>query len=250
MQNHGVLGVVTHCTKGHNPCSIVVRNFPKPTMLVLAHRGCHDRAPHNSMEAFVAAAASGADGVETDVRISRDGFPVLVHDRVVAHRTVKSMTKDEIESATGHEVPTLDEALARFPDLYWNVEIKTPDAIVPTLTALDRCVVSRLLVTSFHHEAVAAIARQRNIDCGLLVAERPLSLAGLIDPAGPLPRLRTLVWDFEVLDDDLAADARRRGWRNFAYGLETLEEHEACAAFNLDGIITDHVGLGMKADRR
>jgi len=201
------------------------------------------------MEAFAAAATQGADGVETDVRISSDGLAVLVHDRVVADRSVKDMTRREIESALGHEVPTLDAALVGFPRLFWNVEIKTVDALEPMLETLAHCQVSQLLVTSFHHPLVAAVAARLDIDCGLLVADRPLSVAALIDSAESLPRLRSLVWDFEILDRELVEEARRGGWRNFAYGMETSEEHDACAALGLEGIITDHVERGLREGR-
>jgi glycerophosphoryl diester phosphodiesterase len=48
---------------------------------VWAHRGASDLAPENSLEAFLLAAELGADGVELDVRLTRDGAPVIVHDR-------------------------------------------------------------------------------------------------------------------------------------------------------------------------
>src|SRR5262249_55708072 len=63
-----------------------------PRQLAIAHRGLHGRGredrgggpevPENSLAAFERAAAAGADGIETDVRLSRDGRPVLFHDRL------------------------------------------------------------------------------------------------------------------------------------------------------------------------
>ena len=52
-------------------------------MLVIAHRGEHGAVPENTMAAFEAAVAVGVNGIETDVRISLDGLPVLIHDRVI-----------------------------------------------------------------------------------------------------------------------------------------------------------------------
>ena len=216
-------------------------------MFVLGHRGCHADAPHNSMRAFAAAVSAGADGVETDVRRSRDGCAVLVHDRVLGGRAVSGLTRTEIESLLGHPVATLDEALTRFPDVLWNVEIKTLDAVGLTIEALKTRDLSKLLISSFRHDAVMAVARQIDADCGLLVADRPLALGGLIDPAERLPRLRTLVWDYEILDRAMVEEARGAGWRSFAYGMETAEEHHFCAALGLDGVITDHVELGLQA---
>jgi glycerophosphoryl diester phosphodiesterase len=215
-------------------------------MLVLAHRGCHVDAPENTLEAFAAASRLGVDGIETDVRVSRDGFPVLVHDRVLVGRPVSALTRGEIEHRLGHSVPTLDEALLALPDLYWNIEIKTRDAIAPTLATLARHEGARCLVTSFRHDVVAAIAAQVDVECGLLMAERPLSLKGWLDPAQPLESVRTIVCDFEVLDGGLVDTAHSEGWRLFAYGVEAREEHAACAAMGVDGVITDHPEFGLE----
>jgi glycerophosphoryl diester phosphodiesterase len=51
------------------------------TILVGAHRGASAVAPENSAEAFEAAIAAGADFIETDLRLSRDGVPVAFHDQ-------------------------------------------------------------------------------------------------------------------------------------------------------------------------
>lgn len=215
-------------------------------MLVLAHRGCHGGVPENTREAFAAAAASCVDGIETDVRVSRDGVPVLVHDRVVAGRPVSALTRAEVERCLGHEVPTLEEALVGFPDLYWDIEIKSRDAIGPTLRILERQSCARRLVTSFHHDVVAAVASRIDIDGGLLIADRPFSLTALLDSASPWERVRTLVCDFEILDSDLVNAARDAGWHVLAYGPATRDEHACCGALGLDGVITDHPELGLE----
>ena len=49
-------------------------------VLVIAHRGFSAGHPENSLEAFEAAITAGADAIETDVRLSRDGVPVCSHD--------------------------------------------------------------------------------------------------------------------------------------------------------------------------
>jgi glycerophosphoryl diester phosphodiesterase len=156
------------------------------------------------------------------------------------------LTRREIESLLGHPVPTLDEALTRFPDVLWNVEVKTMAAVDATIETLRSRGGTQLLITSFRHDAVAAVARRIDADCGLLMADRPLALGPVIGPAEPVPRLRTVVWDFEILDRALVEEARGYGWRNFAYGMETAEEHRLCAELGLDGIITDHIELGLK----
>jgi glycerophosphoryl diester phosphodiesterase len=50
------------------------------TPLIIGHRGASAVAPENTMAAFREAIAVGADGIEFDVRLTRDGVPVVIHD--------------------------------------------------------------------------------------------------------------------------------------------------------------------------
>ncbi len=50
------------------------------TVIVLAHRGYSAKAPENTMAAFELALAVGADGIELDVHMTRDGEIVVIHD--------------------------------------------------------------------------------------------------------------------------------------------------------------------------
>lgn len=69
--------------------------------LIIAHRGASALAPENTLAAFRRAIEDGADGIEFDVRLSRDGVPVVIHDaglRRVAkiRRSVASFTSEEL----------------------------------------------------------------------------------------------------------------------------------------------------------
>ena len=95
-------------------------------MLVLAHRGYHADLPENTLAAFDAALGQGADGVETDVRVTREGMPILFHDRLIQGHEVSAFTHAELTALAGYEVPTLVEALTGMPDIFCNLEIKVP----------------------------------------------------------------------------------------------------------------------------
>src|SRR3982751_3684201 len=125
-------------------------------MLLLAHRGYHADAPENSMASFEAAIKCGVDGIETDVRLSADGLPVIIHDRVTRRgRAVSEVSRRELEKDVGHPVPVLDEILEAFPDILWNIEIKTAESWPAASATLKRYRSStRLLVTSFRHDVV------------------------------------------------------------------------------------------------
>jgi glycerophosphoryl diester phosphodiesterase len=224
-------------------------------MLALAHRGRHAGCPENTLLAFEAAVAHGADGIETDVRLSRDGLPVLFHDRLTPDgREVAALTAAELSAAAGYAVPTLDQALERFPDIFWNLEIKSPAAVPITLERIDRLQKrgrpgaggsgghgGLFLISSFWHPAVQPFTRFAGVECGLLLACRPESFDAF---ACLFPRdgsIRTVVWSYETLDPALLEQGRALGFRSYVYGVESEEEHRHCAELPLAGVITDHL---------
>ena len=211
-------------------------------MLVLAHRGYHAVERENTLVAFAAALALGVDGIETDVRLSADGKPVIMHDRVTpAGHAVSALTHRELERDVGHAVPLLPELLDAFPDTLWNIEIKLPEAWPATMPVLKQYLKTRrLLVSSFRHDLVVQCAAELDVDCALLLASRPLDMAAVTQACVSWPRLRGIVWDYNILDDAAAAAVTAAGWRNYAYGAQTVEEHARCARLGLAGLITDH----------
>lgn len=220
-------------------------------MLVIAHRGYHAAVPENTMPAFEAAVAIGVNGIETDVRISLDGMPLLIHDRVTeSGQAVADLTRRDIEQALGHEVPTLDEALEQFPGILWNIEIKTEKALSSVIRVLEKHQAGhRIIVTSFRHDLVAICASSLMVNCGLLVAHRPQTLNSFLtdfDCDGN-PRVNHIVWDYDVLDDSLLKQAATDGFRNFVYGPITKMEHDYCRELGLDGMITDYPLLAQNA---
>jgi glycerophosphoryl diester phosphodiesterase len=134
--------------------------------LVLAHRGASRAAPENTLAAFTAARALGADGVELDVRHTADGVLVIHHDaEIEGFGLVVDASFAELRAARP-AVPTLAEALAACTDLLVNVEIKClpwdPDADTPehrhVRAVVDALADSplELIVSSFDLSAIDA----------------------------------------------------------------------------------------------
>ncbi|HET6851924.1 MAG TPA: glycerophosphodiester phosphodiesterase family protein, partial [Pyrinomonadaceae bacterium] len=72
------------------------------TPLIIGHRGASAVAPENTIAAFKEAIAVGADGVEFDVRLTRDRVPVVIHDSTLRRtaglqRRVADLTWAELE---------------------------------------------------------------------------------------------------------------------------------------------------------
>lgn len=98
------------------------QSVKKKKIVVIAHRGVHHNAPENSLAAIQAAIDIGCDYVEVDVRTTKDGHLVLMHDSTVNRTTlgtgkVVEMTLAEIRGLRfkkkeyNQKVPTFDEAL-------------------------------------------------------------------------------------------------------------------------------------------
>lgn len=98
------------------------------TPLRLAHRGDWRVAPENSLEAMRAALAiPGCDGLEFDVRTSRDGQPVLLHDPTLKRVQGVVAAVDTLDAVelVRHGIPTLAEVLAAAgPEAFCDIELK------------------------------------------------------------------------------------------------------------------------------
>jgi glycerophosphoryl diester phosphodiesterase len=98
--------------------------------LVFAHRGGSGLKPENTIEAFDNGIALGADGLELDVHLSRDGDVVVHHDRTLDRTTTLTgpvAARTTVELSRAH-VPTLAEILARHRDLPIIIELKVNTA--------------------------------------------------------------------------------------------------------------------------
>lgn len=128
--------------------------FTSSRPLVFAHRGGAALAPENTMRAFANGLALGADGIELDVRLSRDGVVVVHHDATVDRTTagsgaVAGMTAAELARL---EVPALEDVLARFGDTRMIVELKvdSPEMASAVVAAVRRAgALERVCLGSF-----------------------------------------------------------------------------------------------------
>ena len=105
--------------------------------LIIGHRGASAVAPENSMAAFEAAISAGADGIEFDVRLSRDGVPVIIHDDTLQRthglrRRVVDLTVAELRSVGVPSLRDLFELMAQ-NDLILCLEIKASSPTLPDL---------------------------------------------------------------------------------------------------------------------
>ena len=114
---------------------------------IVAHRGVLDRAPGNTLAAFRDALALGVDGVELDVRMSRDGVPIVHHDWYLdesvarpvpiytlsaAQLRTETVRDDRPQFSRQHSIPTLADVLEEFAGtLSLEIELKSPEPELP-----------------------------------------------------------------------------------------------------------------------
>jgi len=232
---------------------------------VLAHRGLATAAPENTLAAFRAAVAAGATHIETDVHASSDGVAIVSHDAVldrvagrpgrVADLTAAELA--EVDLGGGEGYPTLAQALAEFPDVRFNIDIKEAAVAAPAVAAIVAAdAIDRVLVASFD-------------DARRLAAVRELpGVATSVGRAGALPAIigARLGWtglvrrvlrdvqavQFPVSQSGLRVITRRSVATFRAVGVEVHvwtvndpAEMTRLLDLGVDGLITDRADLAL-----
>lgn len=146
---------------------------------IYAHRGASQYAPENTLPAFALAAQQGADGIELDVHLTKDGQLVVIHDETLERTTsgtgwVKDHTLAQLRQlcADNHmpgfaqaRIPTLEEVLAlvRPTGMLVNIELKTGilwyDGIEEKALDLVRRMgmENRVIYSSFNHYSIEKV---------------------------------------------------------------------------------------------
>jgi glycerophosphoryl diester phosphodiesterase len=116
--------------------------------VIIAHRTSPLDAPENSLEGIRRSAELGADYVEIDVRLTRDGVPVMLHDGLLLRTTLRPWPVSWATSVglrrarlrgSGEPVPTFAEAVAALPDgIGFAIDTKAPDAADAVVEELRR----------------------------------------------------------------------------------------------------------------
>ena len=130
---------------------------------IFAHRGLTFQSDkqvvdENTINSFELALAAGADYLETDLQLTKDGIPVLFHDSdlsrlVGSKKLISTLTLDELKRIRlpfGGVIPTLQEALEKFPSAKFNLDFKTPTTESPGIAVIAATAAfERVLVSSF-----------------------------------------------------------------------------------------------------
>lgn len=214
---------------------------------VVGHRGAAAYAPENTLESFREARRRGATWIELDVKISRDGVPIIMHDESLKRTTgVDRLVIDTDRTDLPAGVPTFAEAIACLGELGLgcNVEIKPcPGREAATaraaVEALRQCWPRHLpapLLSSFKDESLAtALQAAPEYARALLIGEQV--------PDWHIRAQAVRAVGLNINGKKLGAlwahDIKRSGYLLGVYTINDPAEARALIALGADCIITD-----------
>ncbi|WP_432013805.1 glycerophosphodiester phosphodiesterase [Streptomyces cucumeris] len=226
---------------------------PGGACVPVGHRGDPYVHRENTLASVASAVAAGAGAVEIDVRLTRDGVPVLLHDatlkRLWRHdRPLSGLTAEAVRELTGGGVPTLREALASADSARLLIDLPDPAAAPAAVDAVR-----------------AGAAGHRVYYCGALGALRTVRRADpdaeialtWTTPAPPRPELlsvlrpRWINYRFGLVSPELVARHHADGLLVSAWTADTRRSMSRLLRAGVDAITTNRVGaLCALLDRR
>ncbi|MDG9718320.1 glycerophosphodiester phosphodiesterase family protein [Streptomyces sp. DH24] len=215
------------------------------SLLTIGHRGVMGVEPENTLRSFVAAERAGLDAIELDLHLSKDGALVVMHDLDVDRTTdgsgpIAEQTLDELralDAGRGERVPVFEEVLdaVRAPLQAEIKDVAAARALAEVM--LERDLVPRVEVSSFHDEAITEIARLvPGVRTALIASRYGLDVVDRAVEAGAATvclNIRRLT--LEVVEHARKADLRIIGWV-----VNTQEHLRLAHALELDGATTDY----------
>ena len=214
-------------------------------MLIIGHRGARGLEPENTLRAL-RRGIECADLVEVDLRLTRDGIPVAIHDATLDRTTdgtgpVQDYTVEELkrlDAGEGETIPTLREVLDLVCDRGTGlvVEIKEPGTEAIIASMLMDQMPDRLILVSFHPESVERAKKLLpGVQTGLIYSKEigdPIGLARQAQADIILPR-----WD--RVSREVVEQAQEAGLLVFLWTLNTQEKFREAARLGVDGFATD-----------
>lgn len=221
---------------------------PMQTLTAVGHRGDPYRVRENTLASLRSALAAGADAVEIDVRLTRDGVPVLLHDDTLTRlweqdRPLLALSLAEVEGLTGGGVPTLAAALAAtegsrvMVDLPGTPDVRSARRVVDAVReagAQDRV---------YYCAGAPAMLAVRAADPAAEIALTWTSLAPPRPAVLEAVRPRWLNYRFSLVDRALAERVHRDGYLLSVWTPDTRRAMRRLIDLGVDSITTNRVDV-------
>lgn len=236
--------------------------------LVIAHRGNRVAAPENTVVALREAVDLGADGLEFDVRVTRDGVPVLMHDPTLERTTTGRGRLVEVDlgelralsvrgpggsAAAKVPVPTLEEVLDQFRAMPLILDVKEAGVVDPMLRLIQKLGLASSVVVGSDDSSVSARLYRSGIpSCASrfdALTILPMALAGITPPAGDYSVLSlTPQWfGLPIPVRRMTAVARRRGVATHVWTINEPAQAQQLWSDGVSAVITDDPAAILRA---
>jgi glycerophosphoryl diester phosphodiesterase len=239
---------------------------------VIAHRGFTAGHAENTIGAFQAALDVGADFLETDVHISKDGHVIVAHDADVSRVAgrpglVSEFTAAELASINlgfGQGFPTLVEVLEAFPQAKFNIDLKVPGVVDPFVDVVTQLHVhDRILVASFDEPSRAkAVSKLPGVVSsatpGHVIEGRLRSWLGLSGSTWTMPpemravQVPPIHWGMALVTPSFVRMVHSKGREIHVWTINDAKDMDRLLDMGVDGIITDRsdIAVELVAKRR
>ena len=230
-------------------------------MKIIAHRGFSGIYPENTMLAFKKAIEIGADGIELDVHLSKDGQVMIIHDEALKRTTgldgvISDYTRAELEKISAGKtkndefgftpIPSLEEYLAfmaEHKDKITNIELKTAPVYYPEIEEKTLELVRKfdleknIIYSSFNWLSIERMQRLGTIsETGLLFSGMKLyNQAHIIKSLG----INYFHPDFNDLTDEIVKSYLDNKVGLNVWTVNEIEDMKVCLSWNIDGLITN-----------
>jgi len=214
-------------------------------VLIIAHRGASGYEPENTLRSVKKALELGADMVEVDVHVSRDGCMVVIHDARLERTTngkgyVKDMTLKELkklDAGLGERIPTLEEVVQLVRGkAQLVVEMKVPGTEERVQEIEENGLENEALITSFYHPVIRRVKELNpNVQAGVIIASRP------VKPVQPAidANANALFPKYTFVDQQMVLAAHKNNLAVYPWTMDTLSEIKPLIEMGVDGIVTN-----------
>lgn len=235
--------------------------------LIFAHRGYSKKYPENTLPAFKGAVSCGADGIELDVQLSKDGVPVIIHDETLQRMTrhhgfVKDYTVQELQAlkivkrygfrVVRTYIPTLEEVLRVLQptNIILNIELKNTffpyegmeEKVLQLVNHFH--MENRTIYSSFNQSSVARITSlDKTADTALLYSKsipQPWVLAKALHAKSIHP-------NFRAVTKDLIEKSHNHRLKVRAYTVNQPIWIRRLSEWKIDGIVTNNPVLALRS---
>ncbi len=218
------------------------------TVTAVAHRGDPYRFRENTVDSLRSALDQGADAVEIDVRLTRDGVPVLLHDETLKRlwdlgRPLGALSAGELRGLTAGGVPTLAEALAATGDSRVMVDLCGPvgrGTVERVLDVVRQSGARDRVYYSAHAEAMLAV---RAADPAAEIALTWTSVAPPRPALLAVIRPRWLNYRFSLVSRELAARVHHDGLLLSVWTPDTRRAMRRLLDLGVDSITTNRIDV-------